>query len=217
MLIEQTLALNETQRATLHQFRTAVSTAVAAIQAACPNGTPRTSAERLHAMQKSLWAVRDAAMLTRAPLINFYRSLTDEQKKHFTVQASQPDPRLAQMQQRGAQGRGGNPQIPREVARMCGMSAANEWPLRQIEQAIRPDQQQKASLDSLQKKSTEMGQLLMASCLQPVAATPDARLDQALDRLTATLFAITNITLALNDFHGQLTDDQKTKLGSFGL
>jgi hypothetical protein len=62
-----------------------------------------------------------------------------------------------------------------------------------------------------------MGQLLIASCLQPVAATPEARLDAALDRLTAMLFAITNVTLAFNDFHGQLSDDQKTRLGAFGL
>ena len=62
-----------------------------------------------------------------------------------------------------------------------------------------------------------MGQLLVASCLKPIDATPEARVDAALDRLTAMLFAITNITLALNDFHGQLDEDQKTKLGAFGL
>jgi len=215
--IEQAMALNEPQRAALDQFRTALGEALAAIRAACRDDASRSSAERLHAMQSSLWAVRDAAMLVRAPLINFYRSLTEEQKKHFTVQVSQPDPRLAQMEQRATQRRGGSPQIPREVARMCGMSAANEWPLRQIEQAIRPSKDQKASLDALQKRSTQMGQLLIASCLQPVAATPEARLDAALDRLTAMLFAITNVTLAFNDFHGQLSDDQKTRLGAFGL
>jgi hypothetical protein len=215
--IEQAMALNEPQRAALDQLRTALGEAVAAIRATCRDNAPRGSAERLHAMQSAMWAVRDAAMLVRAPLINFYRALTDEQKTHFTVQVSQPDPRLAQMQQRATERRGGAPQIPREVARMCGMSAANEWPLRQIEQAIRPSKEQKASLEALQKKSTEMGQLLIASCLQPVAATPEARLDSALDRLTAMLFAITNVALAFNDFHGQLSDAQKARLGAFGL
>jgi hypothetical protein len=216
--IAQAMALNEMQRPALAQLRNAVGEAAAAVRAACRDEPPNTSAERLQAMQSSLWAVRDATMLVRAPLINFYRSLTDEQKKHFTFQASQPDPRAAQINQRATQGRGGQPpQIPREVARMCGMSAANEWPLRQIEHAIAPNKQQKASLDMLQKKATEMGQLLVASCLKPIAATPEARVDAALDRLTAMLFAITNITLALNDFHGQLSDDQKAKLAPFGL
>jgi hypothetical protein len=216
--IEQAMELSDLQRAALEQLRTAVNDGVAAIQAAaCRGEAGSSSAERLHAMQHTLWAVRDAAMLVRAPLINFYRSLTEEQKNHFIVPATQPDPRLVQMEQRARQGRGANQRMPREVARMCGMSAANEWPLRQIEHAIQPNKAQKASLEALQKKATEMGQLLIASCLQPIAATPEARLDQALDRLTAMLFAITNITLAFNDFHGQLGDDQKSKLSAFGL
>jgi hypothetical protein len=215
--LEQAMTLNDVQRAALDEFRTAVGDAVAAIQATCRDAPPDSSAERLQGMQRALWAVRDAVMLVRAPLINFYRSLSDEQKQRFIIETKQPDPRLAQMQQRATQGRGARPQIPRDLARMCGMSAANEWPLRQIEQAIQPNNQQKASLEALQKKSTEMGQLLVASCLQPIAVTPEARLDQALDRLTAMLFAITNITLALNDFHGQLSADQKVKLEPFGL
>jgi hypothetical protein len=216
--IEQAMELSDLQRAALEQLRTAVNDGVAAIRAAaCRDEAGSNSAERLHAMQHTLWAVRDAAMLVRAPLINFYRSLTEEQKKHFIVPATQADPRLAQMEQRARQGRGANQRMPREVARMCGMSAANEWPLRQIEHAIQPNKAQKASLEALQKKATEMGQLLIASCLQAIAATPEARLDQALDRLTAMLFAVTNITLAFNDFHGQLGDDQKSKLSAFGL
>jgi hypothetical protein len=215
--LEQAMTLNEVQRAALDQFRTAMRDAIAALRAACRADAPRTSADRLQAMQKTLWTVRDAAMLVRAPLINFYRSLGDEQGKQFVIQTRQPDPRLAQMQQRTADRHDAKPQIPRELARMCGISAANEWPRRQIEQAIEANKQQKASLDRLQKKSTEMGQLLIASCLQPIAATPEARLDQALDRLTTMLFAITNITLALNDFHGQLSDDQKAALEPFGL
>lgn len=214
--IEQALALSEPQRAALDQLRAAVGEGVAAVRAACRDDTPSSSAERLRAMQSTLWAVRDATLLVRAPLINFYRSLTDEQKRHFIVQVSQPDPRLAQMNSRATQGRG-MPQIPRELARMCGMSAANEWPMRQIEQALRPSKEQKASIETLQKKSIEMGQLLMVSCLQPIAAAPEKRLDAASDRLTAMLFAITNISLAFNDLHGQLSEEQKTKLGAFGL
>jgi hypothetical protein len=211
--IEQSMELTAAQRAAIEQFRTAVGEGIAAIRATCRDDAGRTTAERLRAMQDTLWAVRDALILARAPMLGFYGSLTAEQKKLFVVQGAQPDPRVAQFDLR-AQGRQA---IPRELARMCGLSAANEWPMRQIEQALRPTPAQRASLETLQKKSEEMGQLLMASCLQPTAATPEVRLDATVDRLTAMLFAITSITLAFNDFYGQLSEEQKSQLGSFGI
>ena len=64
------------------------------------------------------------------------------------------------------------------------------------------------------KKSFEMGQFLMASCLKPMPATPAERLDAAADRLTAVIFAASNLNMALNDFTSQLSDEQKTKLNS---
>jgi hypothetical protein len=59
-----------------------------------------------------------------------------------------------------------------------------------------------------------MGQFLLASCLKPVPATPAERLDAAADRLTAVIFAVSNVNMALNDFTSQLNDEQKTKLDS---
>ena len=85
---------------------------------------------------------------------------------------------------------------------------------RQIEQTVRPNKAQRASLEALQKKSFEMGQFLMASCLKPIPATPAERLDAAADRLTAVIFAASNVNMALNDFTSQLSDEQKTKLNS---
>jgi hypothetical protein len=212
--IEQSIELTEPQRAKLAELRTAVGDGVSAIRATCRDGA-RTSADRLRAMQHTLWAVRDATILIRAPLVDFYSSLTAEQKKQFIVQASQPDPRMAHMDSR-AMSRG-QQSVPPQLARMCGMAGANEWPMRQIEHSIRPNRAQRASLEALQKKSGEMGQLLMASCLQATPATPDVRVDAAVDRLTALLFAVTNVSLAFNDFYGQLNEEQKSQLGSFGL
>ena len=59
-----------------------------------------------------------------------------------------------------------------------------------------------------------MGQFLMASCLKPVPATPAKRLDAAADRVTAVIFAISNVNIALNDFTSELSDEQKTRLNS---
>ena len=72
----------------------------------------------------------------------------------------------------------------------------------------------RASLDAFQKKSAEMGQFLMASCLRPVASTPVERLDAASDRLTALIFATSTVNLAFNDFYNQLNDEQRSKFDS---
>ncbi len=101
-----------------------------------------------------------------------------------------------------------------DMARMCGLPASNEAAMWQIDQSLRPTKAQRASLEALQKKSSEMGQFLMASYLKPIEATPAARLDAAADRLTAVIFAASNFNIALNNFTSQLSDEQKTKLNS---
>jgi hypothetical protein len=101
-----------------------------------------------------------------------------------------------------------------DMARMCDLPASTEAVMRQIEQNLRPTKAQRASLEGLQKKAFEMGQFLLASCLKPVPATPAERLDAAADRLTAVIFAVSNVNMALNDFTSQLNDEQKTKLDS---
>ena len=86
--------------------------------------------------------------------------------------------------------------------------------LRQAEQSLSLNRAQRASLDAFQKKSAEMGQFLMASCLRPVASTPVERLDAASDRLTALIFATSTVNLAFNDFYNQLNDEQRSKFDS---
>jgi hypothetical protein len=197
--ITSTIDLNDTQRATLDQLKTALSDAVSAIKSSCRDDTNLGPVERLRVMQNTLWAVHDAAQLIRAPLAKFYDSLNDEQKQKFAAPA-QPQA-------------GGRTPSRSEMARMCDLPTADA-PMRQIEQSVRPTKAQRSSLEALQKKSFEMGQFLMASCLKPMPATPAERLDAAADRLTAVIFAVSNLNMALNDFTSQLGDEQKTKLNS---
>jgi hypothetical protein len=197
--ITSTIELNDGQRRTLDQFKTALNDAVASIKSTCRNDANLAPVERLRTMQNTLWAVHDAAQLIRAPLANFYDSLNAEQKQKFAAPA-QPQP-------------GGRTPSRNDMARMCDLPTADA-PMRQIEQSVRPTKAQRASLEALQKKSFEMGQFLMASCLKPIPATPAERLDAAADRLTAVIFAASNLNMALNDFTGQLSDEQKTKLNS---
>jgi LTXXQ motif family protein len=197
--ITTTTELNESQRATLDQFKTALSDAVSSIKSTCRDDSNLAPVERLRAMQNTLWAVHDAAQLIRAPLASFYDSLNDEQKQRFAAPA--------QLQA------GGRTPSRIETARMCDLPQADSA-MRQIDQSVRPTKAQRSSLEALQKKSFEMGQFLMASCLKPMPATPVERLDAAADRLTAVIFAASNLNMALNDFTSQLSDEQKTKLNS---
>ena len=198
--IASTVDLTDAQRDTLDQLKSALSNAVSSIKSNCRNDADLAPVERLRGMQDSLWAVHDAAQLIRAPLAKFYDSLTEEQKQKFAA----PEPPKA----------GGRTMSRSDMARMCDLPASAEAPMRQIEQGLRPTKAQRARLELLQKKSFEMGQFLMASCLKPVPATPAERLDAAADRVTAVIFAISNVNIALNDFTSELSDEQKTRLNS---
>ena len=197
--ITSAIELNDVQRGALDQFKTALNDAVSSIKSTCLSDTNLAPVERLRVMQNTLWAVHDAAQLIRAPLASFYDSLNAEQKQKFAAPA-QP--------QAGARAPSRN-----DMARMCDLPTADA-PIRQIEQSVRPTKTQRPSLEALQKKSFEMGQFLMASCLKPMPATPAERLDAAADRLTAVIFAASNLNMALNDFTSQLSDEQKSKLNS---
>jgi len=205
--IERSIELTSAQHSTLEQLKAAIAEAITVIKATCRDEAAPTPVERVRLMQSKLWAVRDAAILIRKPLARFIDSLTDEQKKQFVVPASQADLRAAAM--------AGRPVNREALARMCGMPNMNESSMQPIERTLQPTKAQHTSLETLQKKSFEMGQFLMASCLQPTSATPAERLDFAIDRLTAVLFAASNINLAFNDLYNQLSEEQKKKLDAF--
>ena len=198
--ITSAIELNDVQRGALDQFKTALNDAVSSIKSTCRDDANLGPVERVRVMQNTLWAVHDAAQLIRAPLAKFYDSLNEEQKQKFAAPAQ-------------AQAGGRPPPSRNDMARMCDLPTADA-PMRQIEQSVRPTKAQRSSLEALQKKTFEMGQFLMASCLKPMPATPAERLDAAADRLTAVIFAASNLNMALNDFTSQLSDEQKTKLNS---
>lgn len=198
--IEQSLQLNDKQRDALKQLKTAFSEAAANIKSACRDEASIAPVERLRAMQSTLWAIHDALQGLRGPLAKFFDTLSDEQRQKFAAPASaQTDPRSM---------------TPAAIARLCGAPPATGRQARQAEEQLSLNKAQRASLDAFQKKSAEMGQFLMASCLKPVASTPVERIDAAADRLTAVIFAASSVNLALNDFYNQLNEDQKSKFNS---
>jgi LTXXQ motif family protein len=197
--IERTLTLDATQRARLDEFKVSFNDAVKSIRATCRDEA--VPVDRLRAMQNTLWAVHDAAQLIRGPLGRFHDSLSAEQQRQFAGPVVDADPRNTSRN---------------DLMRMCGTPNGHDLPVKQMEQTLRTTKPQRASLDSLQKKTFEMAQFLMASCLKPMPTTPAERLDAAADRLTAVIFAASNVNTAINDFTSLLDPEQKTQLISIG-
>src|SRR5262245_61810449 len=192
--IEQTVELTDAQRLKLQALRTAVSNAVERGMAACRETPPRTPADRLKAMTDGLWAMRDADILFRTPLDNFYRSLTDWQQTQLAPSAS--DAAAA-------------------ATEACGR-ASNAMPIDEIAQAVQPTREQSQGLDMLQGISADLSKYLASACPQATPSTPVGRLDAAGNRVAAMLYAAMNLDPVLSGFYFQLNDEQKQKFDSIG-
>ena len=87
--IEQLLQLSDAQHATLDKVQLAANDAVKTIKSNCRQLGDLSPPDRLRALVQALWVVRDGDIAMRAPLKNFYESLTSAQKNSFAVQQPQ--------------------------------------------------------------------------------------------------------------------------------
>jgi hypothetical protein len=198
--ISQTMQPREAQRALLEQIRTAVTQAVERIKAACPAAVPANPAERLKAIEDRIWAMRDALLTLRLPFEKFYESLTQEQLSRLHG---------ADDLDIGARVADGRDQMCGEPAAVAGMA---DGPARAIDRAVRPTQQQRASLEALRLRSAGMAQLIMNSCRAYPLSGHMGRFAAVTDRLDVMLFAAMTISPALLDFYDSLDDKQKASL-----
>lgn len=205
--IEQRVQLTAPQHASLEKLREALAEAIDKARPVCGSGAPTTPSARLQAVVDELWALRDAEALVRAPMADFYNSLSDDQKKNL----------ISPMPARGRK-RDSAADAADNAGRIClqQANAATDAPMRKIEQSIAPTPEQRASLQALREKSAGLAQYLMASCPQQPATTPVDRLDSAGDRVNAMLYAAMSITPELDAFYGSLSDEQKAKLNALG-
>ena len=193
--IEHAITPAAPQREALEQLRSALMQAIERITAACPSPPPATPTERLQAIQDRIWAMRDTLLTIRQPFESFYSSLTQEQ--HWRLNR---DSDAREIGARGGDGRG----------EMCANPAAiDERPLRAIERAVRPTEQQRASLDALRLGSAGMTQLIMSSCPTYPLLGHMGRFAAASDRLAVMLFAVMTIAPAVQGFYGSLDDKQR--------
>jgi hypothetical protein len=207
--IEKIIQPSDAQRYALGKLRTALAQSIKTIKAACRDTAALSPANRLDLAVQQLWAVRDGGVYVREPLKTLYDTLNDSQKTALAWK--QPPERLREgaAVAKGAMGR---------QFQACAAQSieGSERMIGQIEQTVRPNKEQSASLEGLRKTSSDMAKLLTTSCAQPIPADPLARLDSADDQLSSMSYAATSMQIALNEFYSRLDNEQKAKFDSLG-
>jgi hypothetical protein len=203
--IEQATRPNDEQNAALRELQAALSKAFDEIGTTCRDVAPITPTARLKAMQERLFAIRDAGLSIRVALAKFYDSLTNEQRAPFDT--TELTASTDQKQNKGTQ---------QSAAQICAaqVQAPYTWPAALIGRRVRPNEQQRVSLEALQKTLFGMAMYLKGACPSEAKMTPIARLDAAMHRLDGMLYAVIAISPALDDFYGQLSDEQKARFNS---
>lgn len=197
--IQQVTKLSDEQRRALERVQSTVDDSVKSIRANCRDSAALTAPNRLNALVRAIWTVRDAGISAHAPVRSFYDSLTPEQQARFVIKPPQDQQQQQQYQACAPQNVG-----------------AAERMIKEIEQRVRPNKDQTASLENLHKTATDMAKLMMASCMQPLPTDPVARLEAADSQLIALNYAATTMLIAFNDFYSRLDDGQKKRLDATG-
>jgi hypothetical protein len=164
------------QKVALDELGSALGEAIDRGRAAVCSG----AGDPLKQMEDGLWTMWDATLLMRAPLEKFYGSLTPAQKAKLTAGAS----------------------ASQAMARACADQHADDWPGDRLEQALRPDPQQRLTLEALRQQSSELVKFLAVSCPREIEPTPVDRLKAAGDRMNALLYVVMNVSPTLSELYG---------------
>jgi hypothetical protein len=104
------------------------------------------------------------------------------------------------------------------LAQMCGDDSRDiaGLPVDQFQQAIQPDDAQRAALDDLANASAKAAQDIKAACPTEVALTAPARLAAMQTRIEAMIGAEETVQPPLEKFYGLLSDEQKERVTALG-
>jgi hypothetical protein len=119
-------------------------------------------------------------------------------------------------------GTGGNParaaaaanRAPDELSQMCGEDSRDiaGLPIDQIQQAIQPNDAQRAALDDLANASVKAAQSIKAACPTQITLTAPGRLAAMQSRIEAMVAAVGIVQSPLDHFYDLLNDEQKARL-----
>jgi hypothetical protein len=204
--IQQAIAPNDAQRAALDDLANASVKAAQDIKTACPTQISLTAPNRLAAMQTRIEAMIAAEGTVQPPLEKFYGLLNDEQKARLNALGQDQHKRDTAGKTAGA------------LTQDCGLAqpGVTDWPAAEIDATLHPTDAQRASLTALQDASAKAADMLKASCQANDAVTPPARLAAVGKRLDVMLQAVKTVRTALDDFYGQLSDEQKAQFEAIG-
>jgi LTXXQ motif family protein len=113
-------------------------------------------------------------------------------------------------------GRGQRRNSVPSLAQMCGDDSRDVagLPIDQIQQAIQPNEAQRAALDELANSSIQAAQTIRAACPTQVASTAPGRLAAMQQRIEAMISAAALVQPPLAKAYGLLDDEQKTRLNA---
>jgi hypothetical protein len=198
---------SETQRAAVDDLAKASIKAAQTIAAACGTQGALTAAltapGRLAMMQQRVEAMTAAVELIRPPLETLYGVLDEAQKARLNKLSDDQHKRAATKPSRAAGCDAGHP-------------AAAQWPAREIESSVHPNDSQAAALQAVQKAAARAADMLAAACPDDDATTPVARIESVDRRLDAMRQAINLVQDALGDFYQSLNDEQKGQFEAIG-
>ncbi len=105
-----------------------------------------------------------------------------------------------------------------QLAPMCGEDSRDiaGLPIDQIQQAIAPDDAQRAALDDLANASLKAAQDIKAACPKEAALTAPDRLAAMQRRIEAMIAAVGTVQSPLQKFYDSLSDEQKARLNALG-
>ena len=203
--VQQAIQPTGEQSAALNDLADASAKAAQNLKAACPKDIALTAPSRLVAMQQRIEAMIAAVQTVQPALEKFYALLNDEQKARLTALGN--DQRQSK-----------STDITGSLGQNCGAAQPGvmEWPAAEIDQTVRPTDAQRASLVALQNATAQAADLLKSSCLSNDPLTPPARLAAVGKRLETMLQAVKLVSVALNDFYGSLSDEQKARFEAIG-
>jgi hypothetical protein len=108
--------------------------------------------------------------------------------------------------------------LSERVDQTCADEAAEVtgWPIDQIQEVLQPNEQQRATLDTVGDAIVKAGQTIRTGCPTSVAFTPTGRLEQMQKRVEALIQAVTIVRPAVVKFYEQLSDEQKARFNAMG-
>jgi LTXXQ motif family protein len=217
--IGQVVAANEAQRTAFDELASAWTSAGDTIRASCPAQAATTALERFAAMQSRVNAMLSAVAAVQPPFQKFYDLLSDEQKARLNApqrdrRANAAATKLKEMQDAACQA-SREPQDEQQAEKQYRQLVAQQWPLDDIAASLKLNDTQRAALEVVQ--DTAMGTMeALSACPPKDALTPLARLKAAKARLEALREAIRSVSDAVDDFHWDLSDEQKMQFEGLG-